>query len=290
MTAIIDVKQMVQQERDNIRTDIAKLGEHQIVPKLQVILVGNNPASASYVKGKVVAAQDLGIHVTVIHLDERITQEALLAQIQRLNQDVMTHGFLVQLPLPEHINENSVIEAIDPTKDVDGFHPEHLGKMMIGLPGFLPCTPKGIMTILGYQKVDLRGKHVVVVGRSNIVGKPIAMLLLAQDATVTICHSKTEQLAELTQQADVLIVAIGQPNMISKQHIKTGAIIIDVGVNRVEGTNKLIGDVDVAAVQNIAAAITPVPGGVGPMTIMMLLVNTVQAALEQNGLNKGARE
>jgi methylenetetrahydrofolate dehydrogenase (NADP+)/methenyltetrahydrofolate cyclohydrolase len=244
---------------------------------LAVILVGDDPASHSYVKGKQKGCEEVGIYSELIKLDATITEERLLQEIDRLNEADNIHGILVQLPLPKHINEDAVIERISPEKDVDGFHPISVGKMMIGQDTFLPCTPHGIIEMVKEKNIDMRGKHVVVIGRSNIVGKPVGQLFLNEDATVTYCHSKTTNLKEITKQADILVAAVGRAKMVTADYVKDGAVVIDVGVNRLD-TGKLCGDVDFDEVQNIASYITPVPGGVGPMTITMLLHNTVLSA------------
>lgn len=247
------------------------------LPRLVVVLVGENPASQSYVKGKEKACREIGMENELILLKETTTQEELLTVVQQLNEDPNVDGILVQLPLPKQIDEHEILCAIDPTKDVDGFHPCNIGKMMMGSKSFLPCTPKGIMEILrriGYE--DLSGKKAVVIGRSNIVGKPIAQLLLNANATVTVTHSRTKQIKEITKTADILIVAMGQPRKVNADWIKEGAVVIDVGVNRDE-QNKLCGDVDFDSVLAHCSYITPVPKGVGPMTIAMLLSNTLEA-------------
>ena len=254
-----------------------ELKANGITPGLTVILVGNDSASHTYVTNKEKTCKDLGMYSELIKLEETISEQELLKTIDRLNNDSKIHGILVQLPLPKHIDEQKVISAIDPSKDVDGFHPINVGKLMIGQDTFIPCTPFGIMKLLEYSNIDISGKHAVVIGRSNIVGKPIGQLLLQKDATVTYCHSRTQNLASITKQADILVVAIGKAKMIGKEHVKAGAIVIDVGMNRDEN-NKLCGDVNFAEVEEIAGAITPVPGGVGPMTITMLMENTLLSA------------
>ncbi|OEF95521.1 bifunctional methylenetetrahydrofolate dehydrogenase/methenyltetrahydrofolate cyclohydrolase [Vulcanibacillus modesticaldus] len=280
---IVSGKEVAKSIKEELKKEIEVLKEKGIVPGLSVILVGNDPASHSYVKGKEKASKEVGIRSEVILKEESITQEELLAEIKRLNEDDNVHGILVQLPLPKHIDENAVINAIDPSKDVDGFHPVTVGKMMIGEESYLPCTPHGIIELIKRTGTEIRGKHAVVVGRSNIVGKPVAMLLLREDATVTICHSKTKNLQEITKQADILIAAVGRAQMITKEYVASGAVVIDVGVNRLE-SGKLVGDCDFEGVSEVAGYITPVPGGVGPMTITMLMKNTVEAAKRINGL------
>ncbi len=241
------------------------------------MLVGDNQASATYVRNKQKSCEAIGMYSELIKLPEETTQEELLTQIQLLNQREDIHGILVQLPLPKHIDEDKVIATIAVEKDVDGFSPVSVGKMMLGQETFLPCTPFGVMKLLEYSGIEIAGKHAVIVGRSHIVGKPMGQLLLQKDATVTYTHSKTPDLPSFTKQADILIAAVGRANFITKEHVKEGAVVIDVGINR-DDNNKLCGDVNFAEVDGIASHITPVPGGVGPMTITMLLFNTVQAA------------
>lgn len=251
------------------------------LPHLVVILVGDNPASKSYVTGKDKACAQIGIKSTIIKKEETITEAELLNLIEELNNDSEVDGILVQLPLPKHINEDLVINTISVKKDVDGFHPSNVAKLHLGEDCILPCTPKGIITMLKSVNIDIKGKHAVVVGRSNIVGKPVAQLLLNENATVTICHSKTTNLKELTKQADIVVAAIGRPNTITADMVKEGAVIIDVGVNRLE-TGKLVGDCDFEGLKDKASFITPVPGGVGPMTITSLLQNTLEIYKKNN--------
>jgi len=239
--------------------------------------VGDDPASQVYVRNKVKACEDIGMHSVLERYAASYTEAALLQRIAALNQDPSIHGILVQLPLPPHIDAHKVIEAISPAKDVDGFHIASAGALMTGMPGFWPCTPYGCMKMLESIGYELRGKHAVVIGRSNIVGKPMALMLLQKDATVTICHSRTKDLKAQTLQADVIVAAVGQPNVLTADMVKPGAVVLDVGMNR-NGEGKLCGDVDFAGVRQVAGYITPVPGGVGPMTITMLLINTLQAA------------
>lgn len=262
----------------NLKQQITELNKrNERLPRLVVILIGNHAASLSYVKGKERACHEIGMENELIQLSEDIAESELLALIDKLNQDAAVDGILVQLPLPKHINESRVLYAISPEKDVDGFHPYNIGRMMMGKPTFLPCTPKGIMEVLKRISMrELSGKHAVVIGRSNIVGKPIAQLLLAANATVTVTHSKTANIKEITKMADILIVAVGKPRMVDASWIKEGAVVIDVGVNRDEN-NKLCGDVDFASAESKAAYITPVPKGIGPMTIAMLMSNTLDA-------------
>ncbi len=263
--------------REEVSRRTLALKARGITPGLAVVLVGNNPASEVYVRNKVKACADSGLHSVLERYDADLTEEALLARIDALNRDPNIHGILVQLPVPAHIDANKVIEAISPAKDVDGFHIASAGALMVGQPGFLPCTPYGCMKMLDSIGFDLRGKHAVVIGRSNIVGKPMAMLLLQRSATVTICHSATQDLKALTLQADVVVAAVGKRNVLTADMVKPGAVVIDVGMNRnLEG--KLCGDVDYEGVRQVAGFITPVPGGVGPMTITMLLVNTIESA------------
>lgn len=258
------------------KQQVEKLKAKGIQPGLAVVLVGENPASQIYVRNKMRACEKIGIYSKTIRLPEDISQEKLLSVVDELNQDDKIHGILVQLPLPKGIDEKSVIMRISPNKDVDGFHILSAGRLFTGIKGFVPCTPKGIMYMLESAKIDLDGKHAVVVGRSNIVGKPIAMLLLNANCTVTICHSHTKNLKEITREADVLVAAIGKPKFITADMVKDGACVVDVGINRVDG--KVVGDVDFENVSKKAAYITPVPGGVGKMTISMLMQNTIEAA------------
>ena len=275
MTAkIIDGKKTAQKIRSELKLEIQNL---KIKPELRVILVGNNPASQIYVKNKEKYASEIGIKSETIRLPEDITEEKLLKQIKKLNKDKHINGILVQLPLPSHINEFSVINAIAPEKDVDGFTIYNKGLLSIGKPALTPCTPLGIIELLKQYKVNIASKNAVVIGRSNIVGKPMAQLLLNEDATVTICHSKTKNLAEITSNSDILISAVGKPKFIGKKYVKKDATVIDVAMNRDTKNNRWVGDVDFDNVSKVAKFITPVPGGVGPMTIAMLLKNTVQA-------------
>ncbi len=250
---------------------------------LAVILVGNHPASRSYVSSKEKACHEVGIDSQVISLDENITTEELKEVIRSLNADAKVDGILVQLPLPDHINEQEILETIDPSKDVDCFHPYNVGRLFLGQPLVEPCTPKGVMEILSYYNIPVAGKHAVVIGRSNIVGKPMAALLLQSNATVTICHSRTPNLAEEVKRADIVVAAVGRPRMVGREMIKEGAVVVDVGINRIEDPStprgyKIVGDVDFESVQDIASAITPVPGGVGLMTVAELLWNTYTLA------------
>lgn len=276
MARLIDGKAWAAHSRRETRDRALALAGAGVNPGLAVILVGDNPASRSYVRGKERAAHDSGISSEVFRLPESTAQEEVLALIERLNGNEGVHGILVQLPLPEHMDSEAVLAAVSPHKDVDGFHAVNVGALSLGVEAFVPCTPLGVMKLLAYEEVDPRGKHAVIVGRSNIVGKPMAQLLLQADATVTICHSRTRELAKITRQADILVAAVGRPEMVTGDMIQSGAVVIDVGINRVG--DKLVGDVEFASAAAVAGAITPVPGGVGPMTIAMLLHNTVKAA------------
>lgn len=276
-SAIINGKEIGQEIRNAVAERVIRLKERGLTPGLAVVLVGDNQASATYVRNKQKSCEAICMFSELIKLPEETTQEELLAQIELLNQREDIHGILVQLPLPKHIDEDTVIATIAVEKDVDGFSPVSVGKMMLGQETFLPCTPFGVMKLLEYSGIEIAGKHAVIVGRSHIVGKPMGQLLLQKDATVTYTHSKTPDLPSFTKQADILIAAVGRANFITKEHVKEGAVVIDVGINR-DDNNKLCGDVNFAEVDGIASHITPVPGGVGPMTITMLLFNTVQAA------------
>ncbi len=279
---IIDGNALAQQLRADFREQAAQLSAQGEQPGLAVILVGEDPASQVYVRNKVKACEEAGFYSRLEKLPANTTEAELLAHIDKLNQDAAIHGILVQLPVPNHIDDKKVIEAISPAKDVDGFHISSAGALMVGAEGFKPCTPYGSMKMIESIGYDLKGKHAVVVGRSNIVGKPMAMLLLAADATVTICHSRTPDLKAVLQTADVVIAAVGRPNMITGDMLKPGAVVIDVGINRYpdgcERAGKLCGDVDFDSAVEVAGYISPVPGGVGPMTITMLLANTLEAA------------
>ena len=279
MTAqLIDGIALSRQLRTEVAQRTAALKARGITPGLAVVLVGDNPASQVYVRNKVKACEDVGFHSVLEKYDASMTEEQLLARVQALNNDPSIHGILVQLPLPKHIDDHKVIEAISPLKDVDGFHVASAGALMVGEVGFKACTPYGCMKMLeSIGLKDLRGKHAVVIGRSNIVGKPMAMMLLAANATVTVCHSGTADLAAMTRQADIVVAAVGKRNVLTADMVKPGAVVIDVGMNR-NDEGKLCGDVDFDGVKQVAGYITPVPGGVGPMTITMLLVNTLEAA------------
>lgn len=273
---LLDGKAMSNELREKLAVRVAKLKEQGITPGLAVILVGEDPASQIYVKNKSLGCQQVGIHSVTIRLPETASQAELEAQIDALNADSTIHGILVQLPLPKALDETAALAHILPEKDVDGFHLLNAGKLFTGQPGVVACTPKGAMEMLHRTGMDLAGKEAVVVGRSNIVGKPMAMLLLQENATVTLCHSRTNDLAAHTRRADVLVAAVGKPRFITADMVKAGAVVIDVGINRVDG--KVVGDVDFDAVKEVASWITPVPGGVGRMTITMLLENTIEAA------------
>ncbi|PLX99753.1 MAG: bifunctional methylenetetrahydrofolate dehydrogenase/methenyltetrahydrofolate cyclohydrolase FolD [Desulfuromonas sp.] len=277
MEKIIDGKAIAAEVRGQIKTEVEQLVGAGVTPGLAVVLVGEDPASRVYVSMKEKACAQAGIFSDEHKLPKETSEAQLLALIEELNNDPRIDGILVQLPLPDHIDETRVLDAISPHKDVDGFHPFNVGKLVVGTPTFQPCTPYGIMKMLEKVDCDLSGKEVVVVGRSNIVGKPIALMCLAEHATVTICHSRTKDLAEQVAKADVVIAAVGRPEMIKGNWIKPGAVVIDVGVNRLDD-GRLVGDVEFAAARERASAITPVPGGVGPMTITMLLHNTVESA------------
>jgi methylenetetrahydrofolate dehydrogenase (NADP+)/methenyltetrahydrofolate cyclohydrolase len=278
MTAeLIDGIALSQKLRLDVAARTQALKARGTTPGLAVVLVGDNPASQVYVRNKVKACADAGLHSVLEKYDADMPEVDLLARVDALNNDPSIHGILVQLPLPAHIDAQKVIEAISPTKDVDGFHIASAGSLMTGAPGFWPCTPYGCMKMLESIGYDLRGKHAVVIGRSNIVGKPMALMLLQKNATVTICHSATADLKAMTLHADVIVAAVGKRNVLTADMVKPGAVVIDVGMNRDEA-GKLCGDVDFAGVQEVASFITPVPGGVGPMTITMLLVNTLEAA------------
>lgn len=283
LAQIIDGKAVAKMLREEIRLRLKKMQQNGLVPGLAVVLVGTDSASQIYVNNKAKACQECGIKSQVIRLPSSTTEEELVQLIERLNKSTNIHGILVQLPLPHQIREKVIIETIDPLKDVDGFHPINVGKLLAGNPYLIPCTPYGCLKLIEKMMPDIRGKKAVVVGRSNIVGKPMAALLLKENATVTVCHSYTQNLAEITRTADILVVAIGKPCFITGEMIKPGAIVLDVGMNRLP-SGKLAGDVDFLSASERAGWITPVPGGVGPMTITMLLENTLEAAYEQKNL------
>lgn len=278
MAMIINGKEVSAKLREDLKLEVADFIKNTgVTPGLAVIIVGEDPASQVYVRNKHKGCVEAGMKSFEITMPADTTECELLAKIAELNADDAVHGILVQLPLPKHINEDKIINAISPEKDVDAFHPVNVGKIMTGKYDFLPCTPAGIMALLDYYKIDISGKSCVVIGRSNIVGKPMALLLLEKNGTVTICHSRTRDLAAVAREADILVVAIGRANFVGADMVKEGAVVIDVGINRLDN-GKLCGDVDFDAVESIASAITPVPGGVGPMTITTLLKNTMTAA------------
>jgi len=284
MTArIMNGKAAAEKIREEVRAGVEKLrAVYGITPGLTVIIVGDDPASKVYVDNKHKTCRELGIASQVVRLAADTAEEELVAHIDRLNADPAVHGILVQLPLPGHIDTDKVLDRIRPDKDVDGFHPVNVGNLALGREALVPCTPHGVMKLLAMEGIATEGKRAVVVGRSNIVGKPMASLLLAGNATVTVCHSRTRDLAAVCREADILVAAIGKAGFVTADMVKPGAVVIDVGINRVEG--RLIGDVDFAAVKEIAGAITPVPGGVGPLTIAMLMDNTLKAAKKQEGI------
>lgn len=276
MAKIIDGKSISLQIKDELKEKAAALKEQGIAVALAVIQVGNNPASTVYVNNKKKGCEYIGIGSLSYELPEETSEEELLSLIRELNERKDVNGILVQLPLPSHIDEDKVIKTIDPKKDVDGFHPQSVGALCIGQPGFVSCTPAGIIQLLKRSGIEIAGKECVILGRSNIVGKPMALLMLRENATVTVAHSRTKDIKEVTKRADILIVAIGKPKMITRDYVKDGAVVIDVGINRDEN-NKLCGDVDFQDVEPVCSAITPVPGGVGPMTIAMLLHNCMES-------------
>jgi methylenetetrahydrofolate dehydrogenase (NADP+) / methenyltetrahydrofolate cyclohydrolase len=274
---LIDGNALSKQLRTQVSDRVAQLKARGVTPGLAVVLVGDNPASQVYVRNKVKACEDTGMHSVLERYDAALSEADLLARVEALNHDPSIHGILVQLPLPDHIDAHKVIEAISPQKDVDGFHVASAGALMVGQPGFWPCTPYGCIKMLESIGYNLRGKHAVVIGRSNIVGKPMALMLLQQDATITVCHSRTANLKAITLQADVIVAAVGKRNVLTADMVKPGAVVLDVGMNR-NDEGKLCGDVDFDGVKEVAGYITPVPGGVGPMTITMLMVNTLESA------------
>lgn len=283
MATILDGKALSAQCKETIRKEVEELAAKGCRPGMAVVLVGENPASKVYVRNKEKDCQECGIYSAMYHLPEETSEKELLELLDTLNHDASIHGILVQLPLPKQINSQRVIEAIDPQKDVDAFHPTNVGYLTQGMPRFAPCTPAGIVKLMDAYKIDPAGKHCVVIGRSNIVGKPMALLLLQKNGTVTICHSGTKDLKAQTLQADILISAVGKTGFVTEDMVKDGAVVIDVAMNR-NAEGKLCGDVDYAAVSQKASAITPVPGGVGPMTRVMLLENTLTACRQQNSL------
>jgi len=292
VTQLFSGKEVSESVYESLIPKIQSLKSHGVIPGLAAILVGEDPASRVYVRSKSRRFESLNLFTETIRLDAGISQDKLVAKIRSINTDGRFHGTLVQLPLPKNIDDNEIINMVNPMKDVDGFHPENVGFLTIGNPRFIPCTPKGIMRILSYYDVELFGRHVVIIGRSNIVGRPISILTSLKksfsNATTTICHSGTEDIRYFTKQADIIIAAMGVPNILDKSYIKPGVILIDVGINRVDDDSekgyKLVGDIDRKSVTGIANGLTPVPGGVGPMTIAMLVENTVEAAALQSGI------
>ncbi|MFV8747170.1 bifunctional methylenetetrahydrofolate dehydrogenase/methenyltetrahydrofolate cyclohydrolase FolD [Staphylococcus epidermidis] len=282
---ILDGKQIAKEYRQRLKNQVNELKEHGFTPKLSVILVGNDGASQSYVKSKKKAAEKIGMISEIVHLDESTSEEEVLSELNRLNNDDTVSGILVQVPLPKQVSEQNVLETINPNKDVDGFHPINIGKLYIDEQTFVPCTPLGIMEILKHADINLEGKNAVVIGRSHIVGQPVSKLLLQANATVTILHSRTKNMNAHLKQADVIVSAVGQPSLVTKENVKAGAVIIDVG-NTPDENGKLKGDVAYDEVKEIASAITPVPGGVGPLTITMVLNNTLLAEKLRRGLTK----
>lgn len=282
---ILDGKQIAKEYRQRLKNQVNELKEHGFTPKLSVILVGNDGASQSYVKSKKKAAEKIGMISEIVHLDESTSEEEVLSELNRLNNDDTVSGILVQVPLPKQVSEQKVLETINPNKDVDGFHPINIGKLYIDEQTFVPCTPLGIMEILKHADINLEGKNTVVIGRSHIVGQPVSKLLLQANATVTILHSRTKNMNAHLKQADVIVSAVGQPGLVTKENVKEGAVIIDVG-NTPDENGKLKGDVAYDEVKEIASAITPVPGGVGPLTITMVLNNTLLAEKLRRGLTK----
>lgn len=286
MAVIIDGKATAAAVRCEIKSQVEKFAEENgFAPGLAVVIVGEDPASQVYVRNKHKACEEVGIYSEIHALSKDATEEELLGLIDRLNDNHKINGILVQLPLPKHLDEEKVILRISPQKDVDAFHPENVGRIMIGNFSYLPCTPAGVMELLKRYNISISGKHCVIIGRSNIVGKPQAMLMLKENATVTVCHSKTVNLNEITKQADIIVAAVGKPNFVTADMVKEGAVVIDIGINRLDN-GKLCGDVCFNEVEQVASYITPVPGGVGPMTITMLLKNTLTAAIEQTEKDK----
>jgi methylenetetrahydrofolate dehydrogenase (NADP+) / methenyltetrahydrofolate cyclohydrolase len=277
---ILDGKSLAAAVRLAVKESVSRLAQRGIKPGLAVILAGDDPASRVYVRHKTLACEETGVQSRVLTFDRSVSQSELVETVEALNADAAIHGILVQLPLPRQVDAARVLALVSPAKDVDGFHAMNLGNLVSGAPGFVPCTPAGVMRLLAHAQVPVAGRHAVVIGRSNIVGKPLALLLLREDATVTICHSKTRDLEKVTLGADILIAAVGRAKLVTREMVKPGACVIDVGVNR-GADGKLAGDVDFDAVKNVAGSITPVPGGVGPMTIAMLLENCLRAASER---------
>jgi methylenetetrahydrofolate dehydrogenase (NADP+)/methenyltetrahydrofolate cyclohydrolase len=274
---ILDGKSLAAAVRAGVKESVSRLAQRGITPGLAVILAGDDPASKVYVRHKTLACEETGVRSRVLGFPEAVRQDELLRAVEALNADPAVHGILVQLPLPRQVDAQRVLAAVSPAKDVDGFHAQNLGALVAGTPGFVPCTPAGVMRLLEHARVPIAGRRAVVIGRSNIVGKPLSLLLLQKDATVTVCHSKTRELEEISRDADILIAAVGRAKLVTAGMVKPGACVIDVGVNRA-ADGKLVGDVDFAAARAVAGSITPVPGGVGPMTIAMLLENCLRAA------------
>lgn len=283
VSKILDGKQIAKEYRQGLKDQVEELNKQGFTPKLSVILVGNDDASQSYVKSKKKAAEEIGMISEIIHLDESTTEKEVLNELGRLNNDDSVSGILVQVPLPKQVSEQKVLEAINPDKDVDGFHPTNIGKLYINKQTFVPCTPLGIMEILKHSDIDLEGKNAVVIGRSHIVGQPVSKLLLQANCTVTILHSRTKNMSEYLKNADIIVSAVGKPGLVTKDVVKEGAVVIDVG-NTPDENGKLKGDVDYDEVKNVAGAITPVPGGVGPLTITMVLNNTLLAEKMRRGI------
>lgn len=283
MAVLLNGKSLAEKIREELKSEVTKLSVQGIKPGISVLLIGDNPASQIYVRNKKKAAEEVGIISNVYNLEKNVSEQDVLRLLDELNRDSSVHGILIQLPLPPHLNEEKLLFQIDPRKDVDGFHPENMGLLLKGRPRFEPCTPLGVIRILEHYNIKIEGRDAVVVGRSNIVGKPVAIMLMRRNATVTICHTRTHNLNEKTSRADILVVAAGKPKAIRGEWVKEGAVVIDVGINRLDD-GKLCGDVDFNSALKRAQYITPVPGGVGPMTIAMLLSNTVRAAKLQAGL------
>lgn len=284
---IIYGKEIAEQLREEMKLEVSELKNQNITPGLAVVIVGSDPASMTYVRSKKKASHEIGINSSLIELPSNTSEDELLGIVQNLNNDDSIHGILVQLPLPKHINENAIIEAILPEKDVDGFHPINVGRLLTGQEALVPCTPLGILKMIQLKNIQIEGKNVVIVGRSNIVGKPMGHLLLNENATVTYCHSRTKNLQHFTKQADIIVVAVGKAHLITGDHIKEGAVVIDVGIHRLDN-GKLTGDVEFESAKEKASYITPVPKGVGPMTITMLLHNTIVAAKRMNNATEGS--
>ncbi len=283
MAKILDGKTIAKQIREDLKNKVEGLRSKDCVPGLAVVIVGEDPASRVYVNAKKKACEEIGIRSFEYALDKKTTENDLLEIVNKLNRDIDVSGILVQLPLPEGIDSEKIIRAIDPKKDVDCFHPQNVGNLMMGKPSFAPCTPGGIIELIESCDIDIQGKECVIVGRSNIVGKPVSMLFLSKNGTVTICHSRTKDLKEVCSRADILVAAIGKPEFITKEYLKKGSVVIDVGINRMED-RKLVGDVNFEDANEVCSFVTPVPGGIGPMTIAILMKNTVKAAMDLKGV------